>query len=823
MLKKNFIVLSLAFFFSLNSNLSAQTKIILSGQVIDSYTKQKVDFATIAVLELKEKVRLNQAGQYSISLSPGVYTLLVSSTGYQSIQEKIKISDSIASLKKDFILSSLTLKGEGLIVTDERDLQKVSRRTMTVQDLKETPASLGDSMNALTSLPGIDRTDGFFGPLVIRGADPVRNKYLIDGMPINKPMHFMGLHSVIANDLMSEIDLFSSSFPSKYGGALAAVIEINTLDSVKEFGGCVDLGLISGTVLFKTPLEKEYVEEGQLKKKQAGYLIASGRVGYLSLMIPFIYETFMDKELTSIPEYYDYQSKLKYFFNSEHNIRFLFIGSKDYWKLLVDDFAEVKVEDGDDPLLQNLTFKDDSSFHNIGIYYDYNRDYLSNTFMSYASFNKNYTYFDGGEGVAEYFQDFYTDSQPNIYGFKDNLALEWWPQISKLRAGLEFTYYDFKVTGWSLITNTNTKDEGEIDLADENALRKEAVDISGSNKTLGGFLDNKFTFKRFIFTPGLRFDYLNRSKQVTYDPRALASYEFPTQTVISLAGGRYSYFFQTNPFLFNMTPDVCFIGDKLKPERAWHSVFGLEQKVGLYTFGIETFYNYFYDLAIAYPHLDEDGEFIKGTSTGKNKAYGFEIMWRKDKRNKSNDYFGWLSYTYTQSKEKSGVDGPIYDMDRNPISGTIFDPNWDSWSRMGLEREHSLKMVLGYTYQAHTFSGRFQLYSSFPYTEIIGYEKSPEEDLETGPRYAPVYSEDKNTEHFPLEHRLDLRYSYQTNYKWGYVKWYIEFINIYGFWYQPANNIKWKYNEIYQKGKNPVEEAEDGVSVVPNFGVEIKF
>ncbi len=66
-----------------------------------------------------------------------------------------------------------------------------------------------------------------------------------------------------------------------------------------------------------------------------------------------------------------------------------------------------------------------------------------------------------------------------------------------------------------------------------------------------------------------------------------------------------------------------------------------------------------------------------------------------------------------------------------------------------------------------------------------------------------------------------MRYSYKINHSWGYVSWYVEVINIYN--YRPMNNIDWDYR--YEKGDdNPeVTRDEDALSIIPNFGVEVKF
>ena len=48
-----------------------------------------------------------------------------------------------------------------------------------------------------------------------------------------------------------------------------------------------------------------------LRKETTGYIIASGRYGYLGFIIPYLYEKFTDKKSLVVPEYYDYQVKIK--------------------------------------------------------------------------------------------------------------------------------------------------------------------------------------------------------------------------------------------------------------------------------------------------------------------------------------------------------------------------------------------------------------------------------------------------------------------------------------------------------------------------------
>jgi hypothetical protein len=342
------------------------------------------------------------------------------------------------------------------------------------------------------------------------------------------------------------------------------------------------------------------------------------------------------------------------------------------------------------------------------------------------------------------------------------------------------------------------------------------------NSTIGGYIENKFTFGGFTIIPGVRADYLIFSNQFTIDPRMSMSYEFETKTTISMAGGMYSSFYQVNPFVFNDNSDIVKLGNWVKPERAVHAALSLQQKISFFSISLEGFYNYFYDLFRNYPHY-ENGTFRQGQNTGEVQAYGIEFMVKKDRGESQNDYFGWISYTWTQVRERSGITGNRWINNPGPMdSGISYDPNALNWLPSDNEMEHALKIVFGYKHNSHTFSARYQLYTSFPYTPIVGGNESPP----LSERYVPVYSTAVNSAHTDVDHRLDVRYSHRTTYGWGYVNWYIEIINIYGFLVNRNTGERWRYNMPYRSGVNPEPRYSIGtrsLSIIPNFGVEFKF
>ncbi len=783
----------------------------------------------ISILNLSMIIAYSQTAENSEKTN--VESLTQSETKTEETKpETDKKEKNESKAEGDIILRPVIIKGEA--GDDKKGNQKVSSHTMTVDELKQVPASMGDSVSALTSLPGIIRggtpggdNNGLWGPLVVRGASAISNSYLIDDIPIFSPLHYGGMHSVINNNLINQIDLYASAFPAEYGSATAAIMDITTVDEVNEFSGFVDASLLSANVLVQSPILRN--ESGDLnffpssdinergKTENAGYSIVSGRYGYWGLIIPF----FINKDEEEVtPEYWDYQAKFKYCFNSSHSIAILLMGSKDFFRYK----KKKTIKKEEDPYIEKLEFKMDQMHNSQGMYYTYEPSKkISNKLIAFSSLNKNYFHFDVPSiGVASWARDVHVTSRPDILGFKDRFKYEWWEDIAIAKAGIEYKKYIFTADGRNIIPNGRFD---VFDLGDEDLMTAYTVDEKVVNHLISGNAENKFIIGDMIVVPGIRSDYLERSDVATCDPRIMASYEFPTETTVSVATGKYSSFLQTNPVIFDSYIDLAKLGNELKPEKAIHRVVGVEQKIDLFILKAEGFYNNFYDTPQAYPHTEPDGSYLSLLSSGKVKAKGFEIMISKDTAKGQGGLFGWMSYTYTRSIYKSGLPttSGLYGIASNPV-GDVFG---DKWITYEYERKHTLKITSGYVKGDHTISIRFQLYSSFPYTPIVSSHLDTDYFNDTGKsRYIPETGA-RNSRHFPMDHKLDVRYSWKHDVSWGYISYFCEIMNIYN--YRPIIEHKWDYRYPYgsdnPENVSPDPEEDPMLGIFPNFGVEIKF
>ncbi|MCS6972695.1 MAG: TonB-dependent receptor, partial [Leptospiraceae bacterium] len=751
--------------------------LVISGRVFNESTGEPVEFGTIIIPEAKFKSRINPDGSYAAAVpEPGEYTIQISSPGLKTLTEKVSIT---ANLRRDFKLSLPVIRTQTVKIRAERDIQRLSRNTLTVEQLKETPATFGDAINALATLPGVIRTTGFFGPLIIRGAGDKANRYFIDDIPVPNPQHFGGLQSIISNDIMREIDLYSSAFPAQFGGAIGAIIDIQTVDEVKEFGGVIDVSLISSNFLFKnkwgknpggevrvTPVDNSEGAAAQplsyltlpAKNQPTGYWIASGRIGYLTLLIPAIYRLITGQSLDRLPEYYDYQLKGKAFLDNagKHSLTALIFGSYDTFRFarnFSEEEKEKRRQEGQDPLLVNFSLSNDVSAHSQGLYYEYLPSAkLSNRFIVFNSYTFSYFYADIGPNAPIGATD--VQIYPNIFGVKDKLRYDW-ADFATLRLALEYNLFYFRSFGQTQQQTQPLPGTGQPDLGNSALFRTVPINFDDRNHVLSAYAENKFQWGRWRFVPGVRSDFLARTRFATVDPRALLSYEFPTETTISVAGGQYQSFAQTNTFYFNQVfnyqPQVV-VADYLKPERAFHRTLGIEQKWDLWSVKVEGFYNDFDRILEATPLATAQATGQYFSNSGELRARGIEVLFRKDRAERETEFYGWLSYTYTQAERRRA----------------------GNWGRFEFEQPHSIKLVAGFRWGANTLGAQFQLFSGFPYTPIVGSTctggafdcLTPQTT-----RYSPVFSGDLFSARFPLQHRLDIRYTRRSVYRWGYFNW----------------------------------------------------
>ncbi|RZK55898.1 MAG: carboxypeptidase-like regulatory domain-containing protein, partial [Hymenobacter sp.] len=138
----------------------AQTRITLSGTVVDATSGENLTGATVRVRELSSVgTGANAYGFYTLTVPAGTYTLEASFVGYAPQQRQLTVS---ASQRLDFKLQPGGSELNEVVVTGRAADANISRAQMGVEqlDLKQiakVPVLFGekDVIKTLTLLPGI--------------------------------------------------------------------------------------------------------------------------------------------------------------------------------------------------------------------------------------------------------------------------------------------------------------------------------------------------------------------------------------------------------------------------------------------------------------------------------------------------------------------------------------------------------------------------------------------------------------------------------------------------------------------------------------------
>ena len=218
-------------------NLTAQNKITLSGKVTDQQGTP-LSLVTIAVENTTFGTYTDDSGRYSLQVSPGKHTFVVSSLGYQTI----KISLDLHHNKTlDFQLEESSVNLNSVEVYGKSNTQKVKEGALTVNavDIKPLVNSLNNLNTMVNRTTGIKiREEGGVGSdfeLSINGMSGNSVRYFIDGMPLSTKGSGINLANLPVN-IIDRIEIYKGVVPANLGAdALGGAINIITNQEKKNY------------------------------------------------------------------------------------------------------------------------------------------------------------------------------------------------------------------------------------------------------------------------------------------------------------------------------------------------------------------------------------------------------------------------------------------------------------------------------------------------------------------------------------------------------------------------------------------------------------
>ena len=807
---KKLFLYTLFLFFSTNS--FSQKYYTISGYVTDGENGENLIGANVIFKNKLQGTTTNTYGFYSITVPEGQVELDFSYIGY-SLESKS------FNLVKDFRLnvalsSSLTNIDEVVVLGEESVVEKTQASIVEVpiEQIKNIPALLGevDVLKAIQLLPGVqsggEGSSGFY----VRGGGPDQNLILLDGVPVYNASHLFGFFSVFNADAIKNVRLTKGGFPSRFGGRLSSVLEIDMKEgNMKNFQAEGSIGLISAKLTLQGPIIKDKTS-----------FIVSGRRTYIDILAqPFIKSANQGNPAGYY--FYDLNAKLNHKFSEKDRLYVsAYTGLDRFYYQFSTGQDKVNSNDGvfssqtaaglqwgniTSALRWNHLFGN-KLFSNATITYS---NYKFDTDFNY--YNKfNYETFNQADSL-----EFNYFSGIRDYGAK--IEFDYLPSPNHfIKFGLNYTRHHFY--------------PGTMDLYLASYIN-DSLDINNNIDTVFDFSKQLFSDDSYIFIEddikvndrlkvniGLHLGqfYTLGKTYLSLQPRISTRYLLNKDLSIKVS---YAEMQQNIHLLSNTSsglPNDIWVPstDSVSPQYSKQYAASVNHifSNGLFEFSLEGYYKNMSDLITL-----KGGSRITGfddwrtkiDSNGLGRSYGLELFLQKKKGKTT----GWIGYTLSYSERK------------------FENINFGKWYPYKYDRRHDISIVLAHKINERIDFGLTWVYGTgnsitfadarYPSIGVNGLNSS----LNIGNSQNEIeYFPSRNNLRMDAYHRLDFGVNFHKIKKWGKRTWSLGVYNAYSrknpYYIYIDESTQLVNNEIVN---NRVAKQVSLFPIIPSVSYKFKF
>jgi hypothetical protein len=297
-------------------------KVTLSGFVTNAESGARVAGATVYIKNLSLGIITNESGFYILTLPRGFHEIKFSFIG---LQEKIINLNIYGSgvLNVDMTRSVVNL--QEIVVTAQKNAilerSEVGVEKINIKTVSFLPTSMGevDIMKSIILLPGVQSVGEGSAGFNVRGGSADQNLILLYGAPIYNSSHFFGFFSSVNSDIIKDVTLYKGGIPSRYGGRISSVLDIETKEGPgEEFAGSVGI----------SPIITHIMVEGPMIKDTLTYIM-SARTTYSNWVFGMIKNPILHNSRAS---FQDLNGKITYNLNKNNKLNASAYYSHDYFR-----------------------------------------------------------------------------------------------------------------------------------------------------------------------------------------------------------------------------------------------------------------------------------------------------------------------------------------------------------------------------------------------------------------------------------------------------------------------------------------------------------
>ncbi len=653
----------------------------LAGQVLTMVGSRPVVGASVVVRDAAGAERTattDSTGAWRVEgLKAGTYHLVIAAPGMEprEADETVKAGEEASAIDrlekpkpaepevKDEDVQEVEVKGE-------KPPREVTKRTLEQREINRIPGTGGDALRSLQNLPGVARTPGFSGLLVVRGAGPNDSQYFVDGTPVPIVYHFGGLSSVVPTELVNKLDFYPGNFSTQYGRAMGAVVDIGLSEPESDkVHAMVEANLIDTRLVVQGPVF------------DTGWSFALGaRRSWFDVWLGPVLQG-LSAGATVAPVYYDYQAMLERHLSKHETLRFALFGTDDRISILL------KSPNASEPDLSG--FGDHTGFLRGQVLYT---NHLSDRteFRANAAIGEDYVNFNAGSLFSLALND-------TPFTTRAEVAQKLSPQLT-MNVGIDSLFAPYALS----VTAPPFPKPGQPPPGPFSGQQKLTTNVSSTFFEPAAYVEWEATpWAGTRIVPGVRLDYTGDTGAWDLAPRVVVRQDVAHNPRTTLKGGAGLFTQPPSP----QETNVVFGQPGLSSNRAYQYEVGVEHEFSRQIEGsVEGFYKLLDHLVVA------------GLgNTGSGDIYGGEafLRYKPDER-----FFGWLTYTLSRSERRDAPGLPItlFQYDETHVLTILgsyrLGRGWEVGARF--------RLASGYMYTPETYGfydeniGTYQALQSYP-------------------------------------------------------------------------------------------------------------
>lgn len=727
-------------------------KATLTGKVLDGKTKTPIPGAQVQCEALSKVTKTNFDGIFSLELPTGKNMLKFSFMGLTDEVREVILHGN-GSMEVELYEKTISL--DQINITAERPDDNFRSTSMgmvkmNMKTIKKLSILMGepDVIKSMTLLPGVQSTGENASGFNVRGGNIDQNLILVHDAPVYNTSHLFGLFSMLDPNVISDVTLYKSGIPARYGGRVSSVMNIELRKSdaqkIKINGG---IGIVNSHISAEGPIIKDKL---------------TFNAGVRSTYSDWMLKLLKNYELqNSSVRFNDLNLKLDYTPDKKNRISLFGYCSNDYFNYFES------AEYGYGNVIGALKWRS-----------IYNNNNSGNLSVNFSKYNSDLV--DFSTKNVEYNLNTSIEQEQVSYHFSSGVIAR-----HKLNSGVSLIRYniepgystpysDFSIAPVVNIDNEQAT-EASAYLEDEYDLTPELSLIAGlrySNFLLFGPFSEKTYADNSPLNEETELGSTTYSSSDianinhSFEPRIAFRWEFDKSGSLKMGYNRTTQNIRQIANSASITP-----ADYWKASDKFISPLISDQYAAGFFKNFSN-NNYETSLEVYYKNIQNEVDYKNGARLilnndleqvlvhGVGRAYGAELLIKKNNGNLT----GWLAYTYSRSFKK--MDGEFAEEKINK----------GKWYRSNYDKPHDFTLVMNYK-----ISRRFTFASNFTYS--TGRPATyPEQKYSMGSYEIVTFSE-RNKYRMPDYHRLDMALTYEGSLKrvrkW-HSSWTFSVYNVYG-------------------------------------------